>query len=99
MIANDDYLILLAVLQGREQVLALPTPLPVTKPAQPRTLAAGPDLKAIIDLVRAAACEVSGTEMDETAHFASHHFDSLAAVELANLIGKTVGLSLPSKLR
>lgn len=56
------------------------------------------ELSAIIDLVRAAACEVSGEEMDENAHFASHHFDSLAAVELANSIGKAVGLSLPSEL-
>ena len=53
-------------------------------------------LKAIIDLVRASATEISGSEMDENAHFASHHFDSLSAVELANSIGKAVGLSLPS---
>ena len=54
-------------------------------------------LNDIVDLVRASATEISGDDMDENAHFASHHFDSLSAVELANSIGKAVGLSLPSK--
>ena len=54
-------------------------------------------LNAILELVRASATEISGSELDENAHFANHHFDSLSAVELANSIGKAVGLSLPSK--
>ena len=56
-------------------------------------------LDAIIDLVRASATEISGSEMDENAHFASHQFDSLSAVELANSIGRAVGLSLPSTMQ
>jgi len=54
-------------------------------------------LEAVVALVRATATEICGSEMDEGAHFADHHFDSLSAVELSNSIGKAVGLTLPSK--
>ena len=49
----------------------------------------------IEQLVRRAAAEVLGEEMSADGRFASSHFDSLAAVELSNSIGKAMGLDLP----
>ena len=52
----------------------------------------------IEQLVRRTAAEVLGEEMSADGQFASSHFDSLAAVELSNSIGKAVGLDLPGTL-
>lgn len=52
----------------------------------------------VVSLVRACSTEICGEELSEDAHFAEHHFDSLAAVELATSISKAVGISLPSEL-
>ena len=68
--------------------------------AQPQaTPAAGQpamSLAAVTALVQASAADICGTELAEDAHFASHQFDSLSAVELATSIGKAVGLNLSS---
>ena len=83
-------------LQGPDSIdkaIAVPVELQFAKdqPIQKKPVLS---LEAIVDLVRASATEISGSEMDEDAHFANHHFDSLSAVELANSIGRAVGLSL-----
>ncbi len=52
----------------------------------------------IEQLVRRTAAEALGEEMSSDGRFASSHFDSLAAVELSNSIGKAVGLDLPGTL-
>ena len=62
----------------------------------PAAVAPSMSLEAVVALVRATASEISGSELEERAHFADHQFDSLAAVELSNSIGNAVGLALPS---
>ena len=52
----------------------------------------------IEQLVRSTAAVVIGEELSSDGRFASSHFDSLAAVELSNSIGKAVGLELPGTL-
>ena len=52
----------------------------------------------IEQLVRSTAAVVIGEELSSDGRFASLHFDSLAAVELSNSIGKAVGLELPGTL-
>ena len=64
--------------------------------AHPTAVEPSMSLEAVVALVLATASEISGSELEEGAHFADHHFDSLAAVELSNSIGKAVGLALPS---
>ena len=90
----------LPLLQEVEDLDVPPTTASLQLPAsQTKVQTAAPvlALETIIDLIRASASEISGTEMDADAHFASHHFDSLSAVELANTIGKAVGLTLSSQ--
>lgn len=48
-------------------------------------------------LVAAVASEICGHELEENDDFASHHFDSLAAVELASSISKTLAITVSSK--
>jgi hypothetical protein len=64
---------------------------------QPTSAEPSMSLQAVVALVRATATEICGSELEEGAHFADHHFDSLSAVELSNSIGKAVGLTLPSR--
>lgn len=55
-------------------------------------------LQDVAQLVQAAASEVLGQDIGQDGHFAAGHFDSLAAVELANALGKTAGRELPGTL-
>lgn len=54
-------------------------------------------LDAVTSLVLSVTSEVCGSELSEEAEFASHHFDSLSAVELASGISKAVGVKVPSE--
>lgn len=55
-------------------------------------------LEDLIQMVRSAASELLGEDIGADGHFAAGHFDSLAAVELSNALGKTVGRDLPGTL-
>ena len=84
----------------QEDALILePSHLSLQPVATSSTLASAPimSLEAVTALLLGTAAEISGSEMEADAHFADHHFDSLAAVELATSIGKSVGLTLPSE--
>lgn len=55
-------------------------------------------LQDVTQMVRAAASEVLGEDIGPDGHFSAGHFDSLAAVELANLLGNAAGRELPGTL-
>ncbi len=55
-------------------------------------------LDDLVQMVRSAASELLGEDIGEDGHFAAGHFDSLAAVELSNALGKAIGRDLPGTL-
>ena len=73
------------------EVIEVTQPAATITPSQPSL-----SMAEVVSLVRACSTEICGEDLDETAHFAEHHFDSLAAVELATSISKAVGVTLPS---
>lgn len=60
--------------------------------------AQGLQLQEVEALVRAAAAEVLGDSVAQDGRFAAGQFDSLSAVELANLISKAFGRTMPGML-
>jgi acyl carrier protein len=66
--------------------------------AQKATTAAPIPLEDVVQTIRNAASEVLGADIGADGHFAAGHFDSLAAVELSNILGKMVGRELPGTL-
>lgn len=77
-----------------QQAADLPASIPAISISTQPTMS----MAEVLSLVRACSAEICGEELAEEAHFAEHHFDSLAAVELASSIGKAVGINLPSQL-
>lgn len=63
-----------------------------------RTAAAAVKLEDLVEMVRATASDILGEDIGADGHFAAGHFDSLAAVELSNLLSKLTGRDLPGTL-
>lgn len=56
------------------------------------------NFEELVQMVRSAASDLLGEDIGADGHFAAGHFDSLAAVELSNLLGKAIGRDLPGTL-
>ena len=52
-------------------------------------------IDSLISMVKAVICTTIGEDVQVTSQFAQYHFDSFAAIEISNSLGRSIGKELP----